>query len=161
MIALRRLPKAITSSQRWSASVILLSAVLLILLAGWDAERRHLARALSIDGLPWSVSGVSCTDYGVTDILVRCAFTVDPDDLPSLAAEAGLTLTEGPTRPRTSCPELKGREANAAFGGPSVGEDFIVATKWASWLDGEPHDGALQLRTDCGHERAQVDLWME
>lgn len=92
-------------------------------------ENRKLIRNyLNLSDLP-SVSSAECTDYGFTDVLVKCYFEISPADFPGL---------------------FKGRvwattRTNGCGQGPEVGKAFTVNATSSVRLTETKHGGSIDV----------------
>jgi len=128
----------------------------------WD-HRHHVGTMLNLEKLPQSIRRVDCASFGVTDVLERCSFEVEPNDFPILLS--GYKF-EVPQVCRTGRSGLCVDKTDAGMAhdyccGPKTGENFHIATIHIATPRDAPHGGTLTILTDASKRRAIVDLYVE
>lgn len=92
-------------------------------------ENRKLIRNyLNISELP-SVSSTDCTDYGFTDVLVKCYFEIEKKDFPGLFKGRVWSTTK----------------TNGCAQGPQIGTPFEVNATSSVHLTEEKHGGSVEV----------------
>ncbi len=128
----------------------------------WD-NHHHVATMLNLEKLPQSVRGVDCASFGVTDVLERCSFEVEPNDFPILLSGYKFLV---PQVCRTEQSGLCVDKTDAGMAhdyccGPKTGENFHIATIYIATPRDAQHGGTLTILTDTSKRRAMVDLYVE
>lgn len=135
-----------------------------IALVGWNwTNRYHLAAMLDIDSLPRSVRNIDCASFGITDVLERCSFNVDPVDFPELLAGHAFQI------PRICSTKREGFCVEKPYAGmshdyccgPETDPNFSVAVEYAAKPKDAPYGGYITVLTDKSRRRAMVDLYIE
>lgn len=138
-------------AQGWTLAVVSVAVLCTVAgaLNGHSQSRRILAGALNLGALPGSVAQVSCVAWGFTDVLTRCAFALEPEELD--AALRGWRFTgepcTGTSHPRE--PEL------------AVGPEFALAHCYRASPPEFEYGGYVTVAADEGRRRAVVDLYIE
>ena len=114
----------------------------------WD-NRRVVKTALNLQSLPGSVSAVECIDFGWSDVLFKCRFSINPNDIETLVS--GREFHEAPMSKKTE--ELKD--------GPLLGREFMIDTRYQVWPDSFKNGGAVTLYTDKAKEQVLLSVYIE
>lgn len=143
------------------------TSLAIVILAAFLASRWHtrnyFADILQIEHLPQSAENVDCTDYGFTDLLVRCSLKIEPADFPKL-----LTGYEFQTEKACGSTETTLCVGTAGSGmsheyccGPNTGENFRIDTIRTATPKNAPHGGLITVLNDAEEKRVMVALYIE
>lgn len=153
LVAVRMIPPAAPRAERlrW---ILAAGAVLALCVgasaASHHAESRHLLReVLNVPALPGTAREITCTSYGFSDVLVRCAFAVEPAEFARLLA--GWEFTASP---------CDGSSHHVA-GGPAVGPEFPLMRCYQASPPAFEHGGRVLIAADGARRRVVADLYIE
>ena len=109
-------------------------------------ENRKLIRNyLNLTELP-SVSSTTCTDYGFSDILVKCYFEINPEDFPELTKGRIWTRSPG---------------TDGCAQGPKTGESFTVIEILSADLNDEKKKGSIHFCYGKEMNQALIHFYLE
>jgi len=154
----------ITTSRRalFYTTLLVIIALSAFLVSRWHT-RSYFADILQIKYLPHSAENVACTDYGFTDLLVRCSLKIEPTDFPKL-----LTGHEFQTEKACGSTETTHCMATTGSGmsheyccGPKIGENFRIETIRTATPKNAPHGGLITVLNDAKEKRVMVDFYIE
>ena len=121
-----------------------------VAIASRRGDRSFLGNTLRVT-LPRSITAVTCTGWGWTDVLARCAFELEAQDFPALLG--GHAFVEYPCMGRTN--------HDAAGGGPDVGPTYPASACYRAEPPDFKHGGHVLIVANATRTRAILDLYVE
>ena len=122
--------------------------------------RQRMAALLNLDTAPHSIHHVSCEDWGFSDVLVTCYFSVDKKDFP--------ILLKGYSFGRTIGNKLSSHDHNISSG-PKVGPEFTISSGYT--VNPKPyqkngyklfaHGGTISLYTNDQNNQVILNFYEE
>jgi hypothetical protein len=111
-------------------------------------DPRRLAFILNSPSIPSSVRDVDCLSDAITDVIISCAFAIDPKDFEQLLA--GWEFDQQASGIGTSYSEY-----------PNLGREFDIGVRYQAQPPSFKHGGVVKLRSNADKTRAVASRYEE
>jgi hypothetical protein len=109
---------------------------------------RRLAFILNNPSIPSSVRDVDCSSDAITDVIISCAFAIDPNDFEQLLA--GWEFDQQASGTGTSYEEY-----------PNLGREFDIGVRYQTQPPSFKHGGVVELLSNADKTRAVASRYEE
>jgi hypothetical protein len=111
-------------------------------------DPRRLAFILNSPSIPSSVRDVDCSSDAITDVIISCAFAIDPKDFEQLLA--GWEFDQQASGIGTSYLE-----------NPNLGREFDIGVRYQAQPPSFRHGGVVELLSNADKTRAAASRYEE